>query len=254
MPLLYSSFLGGVGGAGPAGDPHYGNVILLSGFEGADAATATDDESPAARGAASFFSAAKLSTTTPLVGASSLLLDGNVDRVTWPDSADWTMTGEFTLDVVVQFSALVGSTFPTLICQDGGGGSGNRAFLLGVNIGTNRFGLTVSADGSAASFANVDVTGGLQTGVPYHVRAHRDGSNVLRVAYRKLSDGAMTGPGATAILEGMFASSRALEIGGSDISTATNHVSGRIDEVRITAGVARAIDEVVALPFPRLAA
>ena len=69
---------------------------LCSHFNGADGAT--DYTDPVA-GAATFGGTAQLDTAQKEFGTAALLLDGNSDYVTYPDSDDWSFgTGDFTID------------------------------------------------------------------------------------------------------------------------------------------------------------
>jgi len=69
---------------------------LLSHFDGVNAATAYTDS---IAGAYTFAGTAQLSTAQKVFGTASLLLDGNSDSVTLPDSASWAFgTGDFTID------------------------------------------------------------------------------------------------------------------------------------------------------------
>lgn len=76
---------------------------LLIHFNGADGATAYTTEDTATR-TVTFGGTAQLDTAQKEFGASSLLLDGDSDYVTVPDSADWTfLTGDFTIEKWVRF-------------------------------------------------------------------------------------------------------------------------------------------------------
>jgi len=82
---------------------------LMSHFDGADAATAYIDP---IQGAATFVGTAALDTAQKKFGTTSLLLDGNSDYITYPDSADWYLgTGDFTIDMWVRFAVKQGSCF-----------------------------------------------------------------------------------------------------------------------------------------------
>ena len=72
-------------------------------FDGADAATAYTD--PIA-GAYTFVGTAQLDTAQFKFGTAALLLDGNSDYVTLPDSANWYFgTNDFTIDFWVKFNS-----------------------------------------------------------------------------------------------------------------------------------------------------
>jgi hypothetical protein len=65
------------------GDPHWGTVVLLAGFD-----TNLSDEGPLAKGAAVVTGGAARTTSSPLVGAGSLLCDGSGDHIHWPIDSD----------------------------------------------------------------------------------------------------------------------------------------------------------------------
>lgn len=74
---------------------NYGQYTkLCSHFDGSNGATAYTD--PIA-GAYTFVGTAQLSTAQKKFGTASLLLDGNSDYVTLPDSADWYLDADFTI-------------------------------------------------------------------------------------------------------------------------------------------------------------
>ena len=77
-------------------------MVLRSSFNGADEATAYTD--PIA-GAATFVGTAQLDTSQRRYSTASLLLDGNSDYITYPDSDDWYFgTGDFTIAIPVRFA------------------------------------------------------------------------------------------------------------------------------------------------------
>jgi hypothetical protein len=85
-------------------DPYWYNTVLLASFDGTNGATTFNDESPAARGAATFFGGAALSNTHSKFGATSLKTLNTVSPggVSWPDSADWQFgTGPWTVEAFV---------------------------------------------------------------------------------------------------------------------------------------------------------
>jgi len=80
---------------------------LIVNFNGADAATTYTAESGQT---VTFGGTAQLDTAQKKYGLSSLLLDGNSDYVTVPDSNDWNFgTGDFTIDMFVRFASLDGT-------------------------------------------------------------------------------------------------------------------------------------------------
>jgi hypothetical protein len=75
-------------------------------FDGADGATAYTDH---IAGAFTFNGTAQLDTAQKKFGSASLLLDGDSDYVTLPDSASWDFgSGSFTTDCWIRFASLAG--------------------------------------------------------------------------------------------------------------------------------------------------
>ena len=91
------------GGLGPAPNPPFSNVTLLSGFEGADMSTSFTDESEDAR-IISGFGNAQIDTAQFRFGSSSLLLDGTGDFLTLPDSDDWEFDQAMTVEAFVRLN------------------------------------------------------------------------------------------------------------------------------------------------------
>lgn len=239
MPLVNVISPGAPAGTGEqevTGDPNWASVVFLCGFED----DPPSDDSDSAHGTGTANGNAQISSVDPLIGSASALLDGSGDFYSWADSADWHMTGELTIDAVFSFTTLQLGVIASQYSTSGA----NRAWHIFADPGGGTMNFTVSTTGNDTITA---VLSGLtfSTGVTYHVRATRDASNVLRVAL----DGSVgaTTPSAT----GMKDSVAIMRIGAN---SAGNYHAGRIDEVRITKGVARQIDEIVTLPFPRFAA
>lgn len=92
---------------------HDSNTRLLLHLNGADAAQATLDAT--ARHAITFVNTAELDTAQKKWGTSSLLLDGNSDGLTIPDSSDWDLcandTDDWTIDFQVKHSDHAGQEY-----------------------------------------------------------------------------------------------------------------------------------------------
>lgn len=81
------------------------NVKLLLHFEGADASTVITDVSAAAR-SGTVVGNAQFDTARKFFGDSALLLDGTGDYVTFPDHADWSFAGDFTVDCRIYLDSI----------------------------------------------------------------------------------------------------------------------------------------------------
>lgn len=222
----------------PATDPNFASVKLLLGFEGADAAVATSDESPAAHGAATFAGNAQIDTAQFKFGASSMLLDGSGDYVQFPDSPDWTLgTGQFTIEGWYRWNVVSGN--PCLIGQMGG----TDTWMIFLNGGTD----LLFRDGNAHFSGSFPFTPTANTW--YHIACDRDASDVIRLYI----NGVMGGKAAYAF--NIANTADPLTIGTRYGGASSYDFNGWVDEVRITKGVARyASDAGFTVPtaaFPR---
>lgn len=224
-PRAFGTASGGGGGGPP--DPDFATTVLLLGFEGADGATATNDESAAANGAATFHNQAQLDTAQFKFGASSLLLDGS-DKVTFADDADWHFAdGDWTIEGWVRFADTGG--FQTIFSR--ADTSANGPFMLdAVNGSILRFRYQVAGDG----MVNTQDTWNYSTNTWYHLCIERAGNT-----FRAYADGVV-----------IVSSTNANDMSDGDLdltlgamsqsgSTVSNGFNGHMDEVRISKGVAR---------------
>lgn len=212
------------GGAG--GDPHFANVVLLSGFEGADGSTAPFSEESSSAKTITPFDGASIDTAQFKFGTSSGLITfaGANDYMRLDDSADWHFgTGDFTIEAFIRFSAV--SNFHGIVGQYAGAGQVSWFFQYAHSGTTLQFGW--SADGSAVT--TMARTWAPSIDVWYHVATDRS-SGVQRLYV----DGVMLGTN-VANTDNLFNSTTNLRIGQVN----SNSLEGWIDELRITKGVAR---------------
>lgn len=223
----------------PAPDPYWTSVKLLMGFNGANASTGAPgmtDESSSARGTASVFSGAKISTAQSKFGGSSLLLSsGGADYISFPDSNDWDFgTGQFTVECFVRFTVATGNF--ALLAQVSTGWSffrlnGNLIFRCG------------GGDTTIYSWSPV-------IDQWYAIAIDRDASNVARVYVDGVMRSKTTGYTFN-IIGGAFP----LSLGALLPAFGGYELKGYLDEVRITKGVARYASDsgytVATSAFPR---
>jgi hypothetical protein len=234
----------GSGGSGDLTDPHLPAVVLLAGFEGANGATSTSDESPAAHGAATFAGSAKISTGRAKGGSSSLLVTAATnDYITWPDSSDWALSnGQFTIEAWVYPNTLAGLAAHQIVSQWDNTltSEGWTLYCQGVTLQFD-----ISTTGSDRVFLLFGGT--LATAAWHHVAVDFDGTK-----YRLYLNGVMTS--GNLVLRTVFNSTNPLSIGAD--STGSSKFDGYIDEVRITKNLARYASDsgfaVPSAPFPRL--
>ena len=224
------------------GDSNWFNVKLLMGFEGADAATGgpgMTDEGSSARGAATVVGNAQIDTAQFKLGTSSLLLDGSGDYLTFPDSADWDFgAGQFTIEGFFRFAATPTNTI--LLAQ----WSGGWAFWFSGGV----LGFRPASGGDTNGY-----TFSPTLNQWYHIAIDRDASNVARIYV----DGVMQSK-TTTYTANITGSSSVLAVGSlTPGGFNTYDLNGWIDEVRISAGVARYASDagfaVPTAPFPRVA-
>jgi hypothetical protein len=236
----------GVGAASGVGaavitDPNFSSVVFLAGFNGANNATSSSDESAAGH-ALTFNGNAKLDTGQLKFGASSLTLDGTGDYITCPDSPDWNMgTGQFTVEMFVRHAT---------------GFSNNEGYVgqwSGVTDGWFLFrsggSLTMRIHDSGGTNRDTAAVWNPTVNTWYHIACDRDASNKVRVYV----DGVMI---ASSTVTQSFADGTGLfGIGAIPGFIGSYDLQGWIDEVRITKGVARyASDSGYTVPtaaFPR---
>lgn len=210
-------------------DPSFISVVLLAQFTGANGATTFTDQSNAGR---------TLTTAgNAQIQSNRLELDGATDYVTAPDSADWQLSGDFTIEIfglqtdnaaalqclVSHYDAFTPAT-------------NNRgwAIMYRGNASPATLDWLTSTSGSSATSNTVSQT--LTAGVDYDLCVERSGTTV-RFYVNGSMIGSLTQSAST------FNSSSPLAIGtdNSRASTTSNlsELDGRMKAIRITKGAAR---------------
>jgi hypothetical protein len=229
-------------------DPQYGSVSLLLHGDGTNASTTITDNSRSSKTVTAFGNA-KISTAQSKYGGASLLLDGNGDYLTTPDSEDFRFRDiGFTVEAWVYhvqraaFNApLVGNGF-----YDGTKDNGWYFDIL--STGVLRFymsaiGLTTEIVTSGATLIALNTW--------THVAAVRSGST-LTLYINGTSRGSIT----SVINENWSGANAQLKVGtaqtNAGLGAVANSFNGYIDDLRITKGVARYTANFTppAAPFP----
>ncbi|MFH0831657.1 MAG: LamG domain-containing protein [archaeon] len=204
---------------------------LLSHFDGADGATAYSD--PVA-GAYTFAGTAQLDTAQSKFGGTSLLLDGNSDYVTLPDSDDWNFgTGSWTVDFWLRWNTVGYQGFFT---QYVSGTSDTSLFYTG-----NTLYMGAYTDGSWVILVTTAFTPSANTW--YHLAFERKALNNNNQDIAIFIDGviktgadlSMDGGGAW---NGAFPDRAAVLTIGYD-ERFSGYFNGYIDEFRVSKGIAR---------------
>jgi hypothetical protein len=210
-----------------AGDPYFDDVKLLLNFEGADAATTTNDESDSNH-TITFGGNAQLDTSQARHGTSALLVDGSGDYVTAPDSVDWNFTGAFTMEGSFRLTGDV-STYQFLMGQWLSAGS-QKAIAVQHASQFNQIQVIMSTDGSTTLTEIASSTFAPNLDQWYDVAVDFDGTT-----YRLYIDGVVVGSSTT--IRTLHNSTAPFSVGAqSDGSYAFN---GHAGAVRVTDGVAR---------------
>jgi hypothetical protein len=211
-------------------DPSFASVVLLCGFDGADGATASVDESSFGR-TLTFVGDAQLDTAQFKFGVSSLLCDGADDRVSAADSADFEFdAGPFTVECHVRFASLPAATGP-LVCKQS---SSTQSPIWGIyRTSTGNLTFRIGTTTSGGSPVDATVAASLSTATWYHIAADRDADGDMRLYL----DGVMIASANSA--SAIPATSGSLFLGFASFGGFSRHFDGWLDEVRVTKGVAR---------------
>jgi len=202
-------------------DPDWSSVVLLTGFDGTHGSTVVIDQSSKAHGAATVAGTGSISTTQQKFGTTFRFIGSTSAR--WADHADWNFgSGNFTIELFFRIDAVTG--IQQLIGQ--WGASGNFGWRLWTN---NQF---LNWNVSTTGVNNVaDMTVSTLTANTWcHVCVDYDG-----VKYRLYKDGVMIASAITP--RTLFDSTVQLALGSN--SGASDYLTGYMDEVRISKGIAR---------------
>lgn len=155
---------------------------LLANFDGSDGATSFTAQTGQV---ATFNNGAQLDTAQKKFGTASLLLDGDNDYLTFPDSNDWYLDNgigdPFTIDMWIRPNALI--NFPAFVCQYTGG---NNFWRFGYDTPSGSFEFSV-----IIGTTTVHIRGAVSLNLSqwYHIAVVRvDNSNSLD-GWRLFCDG-----------------------------------------------------------------
>jgi hypothetical protein len=209
---------GGGGGGGPT-DPDFADVSLLLHMDGSNGSTTFTDSSSNAF-AITAFGNAQVSTTDPKYGTGCLTLDGSGGYLAVAADADFQFgTGDFTVECWVFVNA---------------GNNNNGLFQIGTGTHFNNSSLSVSIFsgqwGVSYQGTGGDNMGAVVTGVWQHLAVTRSSGDS-----RFFIDGAQLG--ATLSRGSANLAQNQLNIGF--YASTSFAINARIDEFRVTKGVAR---------------
>ena len=225
-------FAAGGGPPPPATDPYWANVVLLMHFDGSDGQTTTTDSSSYARSVSSAGSLLPtLSTTDARFGATAALFTGGGNSAfTCAASADTQFgTGDFTVEMWLRAESFGTSPY---VVSNRRSSSGLGWYITLDTAGVVSWGW----DGGLASF-------GYLTATTWQYLAFRRASGVLECWV----DGTRSGAPLAHTVDYQLVD-RLMSIGRDNSSG--NNLNGRVDELRITKGVARDVSAVPTAAFP----
>jgi concanavalin A-like lectin/glucanase superfamily protein len=222
-------------------DPNYASSVLILNMIGANGSTTFTDQSFKARGNATVFGNAQISTSVKKYGTGSLRLDGVGDMLTYADSADWEFgSAPFGVGIRAAIDASNIEAENVLIGQyDSRAANPNaRAWLLvySGSLATNqlRFVTSSTVQGGATTTDMLAFNFTPTADQMYDFFVDRDASH-----FRLYIDGAMVAKTASAIT--IFAPPTLLYIGARPTTGGTNqldNLKGNIDALAIWKGVA----------------
>lgn len=211
-------------------------IQLLLGFNGADAATSTTDDSRYVKTVTFGSGEAELDTAQQKFGTASLLLEptASVDPseafVSLPDSALWRIDTDVTVEGFFRFNDLTDQT-QTFFSQYLNTGN-QRAFWC--YRGGSDFKTEINVDGTSS--ITVGLTGAFSWVINtwYHIAFVRSGND-----WMQFIDGVQIGPTVVSSIDG-FNSTAPFRIGKVRSATFDDQpFDGWVDEVRFTRGLAR---------------
>ena len=203
----------------PGGDPYFDDVVLLLHCDGTNGSTTFTDNSSAGH-AMTARGSAQVTTTDPKYGTGAVLLDGTGDYLETPIDADFNFgTGDFTIECFVRFGVSI------------------KQYIFDYSTAnTSMLAITPSSGNvqvySASSFCINAGSTAFSTGVWYHIALSRAGGD-----WRIYRDGTEYAIAAGQGARSFGFNSRSMYVGSA--GNGTNGINGRVDEFRITKGVAR---------------
>lgn len=206
-------------------DTHFSSVKSLLHFNGTDASTTFTDQTGKTWTAVGN---AQIDTAQSQFGGASGLFDGAGDSINTPSSTDHDFgSGDFTVEFFIRRNTanlghIVGKWALT-----------NRGWVVYSKANGN---IQFSYSTTGSNFIDPIDFGGLATGVWYHIAVVRTGSILSLYINGVLSSTSNIGTAS------FFASTRILEVGHQN-SINYGPFDGWLDELRITKGVARYVND-----------
>jgi len=212
------------GAAGGALDPNYASVGLLLHFDGTNFGTTFTDNSPSPKTPTST-NGTTTSTATVKFGTASGSFNGSSNYLEYADNAAWQLgTGDFTIEFWINASA---SGTYTMVVGTQQSGVDNGFWRVGNRF--NSLNQIYFARGTGTGFNEVQASVNVNDGSWHHVAVVRSSGTVTIYA-----DGISS---ASSSITGTCSTNQALRVGYNQRDSA--YISGNVDDLRITKGVAR---------------
>lgn len=208
-------------------DPYFSSVVLLLHGDGTNGSTAIVDSSASGK-TATLGGNTKITTSSPKFGTGSIAFDGGDGVLYYTDSPDFDLDGDFTIELFVWVNTLYG-TQVLFSKKPSDNGAGWVQAYKNTNDGNLVF--AVSTDGTTNSIVYTTTTNPISAGTWNHVAVVRDGNTA-----RFFVGGVQVNTAALAAKPS--ANTQPLRFGQAGPSNLYD-LNGKLDEVRITKGVAR---------------
>lgn len=206
------------------------NKLVLN-LDGTDGATSTIDESESAH-SVTFNGNAQLDTAQKFSGESSLLLDGNGDYLSIPDSDDWNFgSGDFTVDFRMRVPALPGENNFWPLYQQQQNTDNRFLFMFYGNNGVDRKFYILIRSGGTTILNDLSTPANISINTWYHIALVRNGNNWLI-----FQDGVLISSSITSSIT-IPDYSATFNIGGP-IELTGQYFNGWIDNFRVRKGIA----------------
>ena len=193
---------------------------FLSHFNGADGAVAATDEIGKV---ITFGGTAQLDTAYKKFGTASLLLDGDSDYISVPDSTDWDLgSGDFTIDMWIRKGA---DNVSGDLIQHGTAANNFEWYFKDPGADQNKINFDMGVSGNLLSTSTI-------TGTDLHHIAIVRYGNTLTVYIDGVTDG-------TKDMTGLSIPANAGTLYVGAYKGASTFYNGHIDELRVSKGVAR---------------
>jgi hypothetical protein len=218
-----------------SGDFYYDNAKVIATFNGTDGDTAYSEQSADTR-AATFVGNAELDDAQFKFGATSLLLDGAGDYISFADSADYDIAaGDFTIEGHVRYNSTTPAvTGNAMVLAAHWTETGNqRGWYVAVND-ENRLEFNWSVDGAAVQTVVTNSDIGIVANTWYHLAITRSGDTLLF----HVNGVEFTTSGDDITGDSIFDSTASFRVGSINAASPLYH-DGWIDDVRFTVGQAR---------------